>query len=570
MARAELMIETANTERLAQEIEKNLAILSREKVIPRVWEKDWTVWGDGPAEVANRLGWLTSPWDSVPDFPAISQFVRRTRGKGYRRVLVLGMGGSSLAPLVLGSAFKTPAGFLDLDILDSTDPAAVLSFNRRLDPARTLFIVASKSGTTVETTSFFNFFWNRSAASLGEKRAAEHFVAITDPGTPLEDLARRLGFPSFAGDPEIGGRFSAISSFDLVPAALKGLRIESIAAAARKMAGRCREDVNLKANPGAYLGTVLASLAAAGHDKATFLLPPRLQAFGLWLEQLIAESTGKKGKGILPVVGEPIGRPGVYGADRLFIHIRENSDPARRAAVDRLKNAGFPLLAITLPSLDGLGGQFFLWEFATAIAGFFLGINPFDQPDVESAKKKAREMLNTFRATGSLPQRPPIIKKRGLSVYSDVPASSARGCLRAFLARARPGDYIAVQAFLPPGRALSSALEELRVHLRNVTRLATTVGYGPRFLHSTGQLHKGDRGNGLFIQLTGADRADVPIPDEPGAARSSVSFGVLKAAQAAGDFQALASAGRRIIRFHFGAEAAAGVRDLVSLFPPII
>jgi glucose-6-phosphate isomerase/transaldolase/glucose-6-phosphate isomerase len=567
MPRTKVTIETANVDRLTPEIEKSLAHLSKESIIPRVWQKDWTVWGEGPAEIANRLGWLTSPWDSADNFRAIRHFVRRTRGKGYRQVLLLGMGGSSLAPLVLGSAFPTPAGFLDLDILDSTDPAAVMAACRRFDPAKTLFIVASKSGTTAETCSFFNFFWNRSVASLGEKGAAEHFAAITDPETPLEDLARRLGFPSFAGDPEIGGRFSAISTFDLVPAALKGTRIERIAAAAGKMAERCRESTDLKANPGAYLGTVLAVLASAGHDKATFLLPTRLWAFGLWLEQLIAESTGKKGKGILPIAGEAVGRPGVYGADRLFIHIREKGSTAARAIANQLKVAGFPLLTISWPSLDGLGGQFFLWEFATAVTGHLLGINPFDQPDVESAKKKAKEILSAFRETGSLPQRPPAIRESGLSVYSDVPASSARECLRAFLDRARPGDYIAVQAFLPPGGEMSSALADLQVRLRDFTRLATTVGYGPRYLHSTGQLHKGDRGNGLFIQLTAADKADIPIPDEPGSAVSSVSFGLLKAAQAAGDFEALASAGRRIIRFHFEAEVAAGVRTLLSLLP---
>jgi glucose-6-phosphate isomerase/transaldolase/glucose-6-phosphate isomerase len=567
MSRTKATIETANVDRLAPEIEKSLALLTREKVIPRIWEKDWTVWGDGPAEIVDRLGWLTSPWDSARDFRSIRHFVRRMRNKGYRRALLLGMGGSSLAPLVLGSAFRTPAGFLDLDILDSTDPGAVMAAHSRHDPAKTLFIVASKSGTTAETSSFFNFFWSRAAASLGEKGAAEHFVAITDPGTPLEDLARRLGFPSFAGDPEIGGRFSAISSFDLVPAALKGIRIERIAVSARKMADRCRESAELEANPGAYLGAVLAAFAAAGQDKATFLLPTRHWALGLWLEQLIAESTGKKGKGILPIVGEAVGPPGTYGADRLFIHIREEGGTALRAAAARLKSAGFPILAIAQPSSSGIGAQFFLWEFATAIAGHLLGINPFDQPDVESAKKKAREMLRAFRETGSLPQRPPAVRERGLAVYSDIPAPSAKECLRAFLAVAKPGDYLALQAFLPPGRSLDSALEELRLRLRGLTRLATTVGYGPRYLHSTGQLHKGDRGNGLFIQLTAADRTDLPIPDKPGGAVSSVTFGLLKAAQAAGDFAALASAGRRIIRFHFEAEATAGVRSLVRLLP---
>jgi glucose-6-phosphate isomerase/transaldolase/glucose-6-phosphate isomerase len=570
MPRHAPLIETANLQDYEKAIADCLADLARRKVISRIWKKDWTVWQDDPGEVRNRLGWLTSPRAMGKRLGGIKLYARRIREKGYTQALLLGMGGSSLAPLVLSDVFKTPAGFLDLGILDLTDPAAVLGWQRRLDPAKTLFIVSSKSGTTVETSSFFRYFWNWASDRLGVKKTGGHFAAITDPGTPLEEEARRLGFGAiFAGDPEIGGRFSALSPFCLVPAALKGIRVESLLEAAVAMSVQCRREPDLMTNPGALLGTILGVLADKGRDKLTFLLSPRFRSFGLWLEQLIAESTGKEGKGILPVNGESAGAGNAYGDDRVFVRIKEEGETAGEAAARHLETAGFPLLSLIVPGPSHLGSQFFLWEFATAVAGYFLGINPFDQPDVDSAKKKTQEFVRYYLEHGSLPEEKPLHRRGGISLYSDFSAPSFGRSLERFLSSAAPGDYLAVQAFLAPTRETDAALQKLRHRFRDRTQLATTVGYGPRFLHSTGQLHKGDRGNGLFIQITADDRHDAAIPDSPGDAGSSLSFGLLKAAQARGDFEALKSRGRRIIRFHLGKDAAAGLERLLS-FPPLL
>jgi len=562
------MIETANLQDYEKAVADGLADLARRKVVSRIWKKDWTVWRDDPGEVRNRLGWLASPRAMEKRLGGIKLYARRIRDKGYTQALLLGMGGSSLAPLVLADVFKTPAGYLDLGVLDLTNPAAVLNWQKRLNPAKTLFIVSSKSGTTVETNSFFRSFWNWAADRLGAKRAGCHFAAITDPGTPLEEEARRLGFGAvFAGDPEIGGRFSALSPFCLVPAALKGIRVESLLESAIRMTVQCRREPDLMANPGALLGTILGVLAERGRDKLTLLLSPRLRSFGLWLEQLIAESTGKEGKGVLPVDGETFGGAEVYGDDRLFVRIKEKGETAGYAAARRLETAGFPLLSFIIPGPAYLGSQFFLWEFATAVAGYFLGINPFDQPDVDSAKKRTQEFVRYYLEHGSLPEQKPRFRRSGISLYSDVRAPSFSRSLEHFLSSAAPGDYLAVQAFLAPTREIKAALQMLRRRLRDGTRLATTVGYGPRFLHSTGQLHKGDRGNGLFIQITADNRRDAPIPDSPGDADSSISFGLLQAAQARGDFEALRSRDRRIIRLHLGKDAAAGLKRLLSFWP---
>jgi glucose-6-phosphate isomerase/transaldolase/glucose-6-phosphate isomerase len=495
-------------------------------------------------------------------------YVRRIRRKGYTQALVLGMGGSSLAPLVLADVFKTRPGYLDLGVLDLTDPAAVLAWQKRLNPAKTLFVVSSKSGTTVETNSFFRYFWNWTADRLGPKKTGDHFAAITDPATPLEEEVRRLGFSAvFVGDPEIGGRFSALSPFCLLPALLKGIRVEVLLETAILMSAQCRREPDLMANPGALLGAIIGALAGRGRDKLTLLLSPKLRSFGLWLEQLIAESTGKEGKGIVPVDGEGAGPNGIYGDDRLFVRIKEKGESSGDAVARRLEAAGSPLVSFVIPGPFDLGSQFFLWEFATAIAGIFLGINPFDQPDVDSAKKKTQEFVHFFLEHGSLPQETPRFRKSGLSLYSEASAPSFQRALERFLSLVSPGDYLAIQAFLAPTREIETLLQRLRRRLRERTRLATTVGYGPRFLHSTGQLHKGDRGNGLFIQFTADDRHDARIPDSPGESGSSITFGLLKAAQARGDFETLRARGRRIIRLHLGKDAASGLKRLLSFWP---
>ena len=565
MGQAKTMIETFNMQPYREAIEAGFAALAAKNIIPRIWKKDWTVWKNQPDEIANRLGWLFCPEKAEKDLPKIRKFVEQARKNGCSRALLLGMGGSSLAPLVMANVFATSRFGLELEVLDSTDPAAVLGVRKRNDPENTLYIVSSKSGTTTETLSFFKFFWNEACESLGEKKAAGHFVAITDPCSPLAKLALEMGFTRFLADPEIGGRFSALSVFNLLPTALKGIRIPNVLRSGKEMADTCRESSNLKANPGALLGILLAALDSQGRDKLTFLLPQRMRIFGLWLEQLIAESTGKKGRGILPVAGETIGPPGVYGSDRVFVQIKTPRSPARWPAVERLKKAGFPLISLRLPSLSSLGNQFFLWEFATALSAFFLEINPFDQPDVESAKKKTREVLAVFRREGAIPGEKPQFQKDGIAVFSDVSAASLKAWPNLFLSQARPGDYIALQVYLMPDRQKDAILSGLRTTLRAKTRLATTLGYGPRYLHSTGQLHKGDRGNGLFIQITARNEQDVPIPDEPGSASAVISFGALEAAQARGDMEALKFAGRRIARLHLNKPTGAGLRKIATL-----
>jgi len=526
-----------------------LAEMKENRIMARIWAHDHTVWKAEPTEITNRLGWLHTAEVMLENLPRLEGLVDAVRAEGYTHALLLGMGGSSLAPEVFRKTFGLKDGYLDLAVLDSTDPGAVLAQAERLDLSRTLFIVAAKSGGTVETLSFFKFFYNRVADALGAERAGEHFIAITDPGSKLADLAKRYGFrATFLNDPNIGGRYSALSYFGLVPAALVGVDVGLLLSCA--LAATCGSEpcVTMEDNPSAWLGAILGELAKAGRDKVTFAVSPAIASFGDWVEQLIAESTGKEGQGILPVAGEPLGPPQVYGCDRLFAHIRLDGDETHDAAVAALERAGHPVVRLNLHDRYDLGGQFFLWEMATAVAGHRLGINPFDQPNVEAAKVLARKMVAEYTEKGALP-----------------PGESSPLTAEAwneFLAQAQAGDYLALQAYLQPTAETDAALAALRIRLRDHYRLATTVGYGPRFLHSTGQLHKGDAGRGLFIQFTADDPQDAPIPDEAGSPDSTMTFGVLKAAQAMGDRQALLDAGRRVISFHLGNDVVGGLKKL--------
>jgi transaldolase/glucose-6-phosphate isomerase len=539
-------------------VDAALAEMARERILARIWAHDHTVWKPDPTEISNRLGWLHSAEAMLDDSPRLERLTEAVRTDGYTRALLMGMGGSSLAPDVLSKTFV--ASGLDLAVLDSTDPGEVLAQAERLDPTRTLFIVATKSGGTVETLSFFKFFYNRAAEILGADKVGEHFVAITDPGSSLADLAARLHFrETFLNDPNIGGRYSALSYFGLVPAALIGVDVPRLLDRARSAAHECEP---ADENPCAWLGAVMGELAKTGRDKVTLIASPQVASFGDWVEQLVAESTGKEGRGILPVVGEPLGPPEVYGDDRLFVHLRLDGDETHATALAALEAAGHPLVRLRLRDLADLGTQFFTWEMATAIAGQRLGINPFNQPNVEAAKALARRMVAEYTATGALPTETPALSGDGIAVYGDVKAASPADALIAFLGQAQPGAYVALQAYLQPTDETDAALAALRVRLRDRLRLATTVGYGPRFLHSTGQLHKGDAGRGLFIQFTADDPRDAPIPDEAGSSDSSITFGVLKAAQAMGDGQALRDAGRRVIRFHLGADVVGRLQTL--------
>ncbi len=554
-------------------VDAALAEMAENRVVARIWAHDHTVWKPEPTEIANRLGWLHTAEVMSDNVHRLESLVEEVRAAGYTHALLLGMGGSSLAPEVFRKTFGVGEGYLDLAVLDSTDPAAVLSHAERLDPARTLFIVSTKSGGTVETLSFFKFFYNRVAEAVGADRAGEHFVAITDPGTKLAELADRYHFrATFLNDPNIGGRYSALSYFGLVPAALIGVNVPRLLDCGLTAACSCEPCVETEENPGAWLGAILGELAKAGRDKVTFVTSPAIASFGDWVEQLIAESTGKEGRGILPVVGEPLGPSEVYGDDRLFVYLRLDGagghptghDRARDAAVQALEEAGHPAVGLHLCDLHDLGRQFFLWEMATAVAGHRLDINPFDQPNVEAAKVLARQMVAEYTAKGALPTETPALTGQGLTVYGDVKAASPGEALTAFLNLAQPGDYVALQAYVQPTARTDAALLALRTRLRDQFRLATTVGYGPRFLHSTGQLHKGDAGHGLFIQFTADDPQDAPIPDEAGRPASSITFGVLKAAQARGDRQALLDAGRRAIRFHLGTDVVEGLERLAE------
>ncbi len=537
--------------------------IERQGIVARIWDCDHTVWKPDPTEISNRLGWLHIAETMQPELPRLAALLEEVQQAGYTHALLLGMGGSSLAPEVLRKTFDVGPGCLDLTVLDSTDPAAVLAHTARLDPAKTLFIVSTKSGGTVETFSFFRYFYNWTAERLGQERAGEHFIAITDPGSKLAEVAQQFGFRgALVNDPNIGGRYSALSFFGLAPAALGGMDVGTLLERARGMMAACQGET--RSNPAAWLGAILGELARAGRDKVTLVPSPAFCTLGDWVEQLIAESTGKERKGILPVVGEALGKPEEYGSDRLFVYLRLVSDHTYDVAVLALESAGFPVVRLEMEDLYDLGAQFFLWEMATAIAGQRLGIQPFDQPDVESAKVQARKMVAAYQAEGRLPEFTPALQSQGIAVYGDVIASSLADAWDAFLSHARPGSYVAIQAYIQPGAESDASLLALRGRLRQRTRLAVTTGYGPRFLHSTGQLHKGDAGQGLFVQITTGHAQDASIPDQAGSSASAMTFGVLEMAQALGDRQALLDNGRRVIRFHLNVDTWVGLERLLQ------
>ncbi len=568
-------------------VDRALADLKANDVIRRIWAHDHTVWKPEPTEITNRLGWLHTAEVMSDNLGRLEELVEAVRADGYTHALLLGMGGSSLAPEVFSKTFGSKAGYLHLAVLDSTDPGAVLTYAESLDLAKTLFIVSTKSGGTVETLSFFKFFYNRVAETLGAEQAGQHFIAITDPGSKLADLAEQYNFrATFLNDPNIGGRYSALSYFGLVPAALIGIDLETLLNRAMTAACNC-EGCNCPVegdNNGGRLGVVMGELAKAGRDKVTLITSPAISSFGDWVEQLIAESTGKEGKGIVPVVGEPVESPDVYSDDRLFVYLQLEGDETHDVAIQALavadpgsevedprseadrayREAGHPVVRLYLKDLYDLGGQFFLWEMATAVAGSRIDINPFDQPNVEAAKVLARNMVATYQKEGKLPQLTPSLQRDNIIVYGDVKADTPGEALKAFLGQAQTGAYVALQAYIQPTAEADEALLALRTKLRDQTKLPTTAGYGPRFLHSTGQLHKGDAGKGLFIQITADDHQDTPIPDEAGSSDSSITFGVLKTAQALGDRQALLDNGRQVIRFHLGSTVAIGLQQLAG------
>ena len=574
------------------QVDSELSRLASELVVRRIWNRDHTVWKSDPAEISNRLGWLDAPEVAEENLHRIEALVEGARSAGYTHALLLGMGGSSLAPRVFSKTFGTilgnDSGFLELSVLDSTDPAEIESRLKGLDLARTLFVVSTKSGKTIETLSLFKFFYNKELESLGgggdaskeKQEAGNHFVAITDPNSPLEQIADRYSFRAkFLNDPAVGGRYSALTYFGLVPAALIGVDLRRLLDNAETMGAACESSVEIRDNPGAWLGAIIGGFAARGRNKVTLVASPEVKSLCDWIEQLLAESTGKEGSiGILPVVGEQLGSPSSYSGDRLFVSIQMGNDSLDADKLNELESHGFPVVRLQMRDPYDLGSQFFQWELATAIAGRFLGVNPFDQPNVESSKELARKMVSTYVEKGTFPPETPyIVTSEGVKVFGgnlkekkkqrqqEEPGSAILDFVRENM-RGK-GAYISLQAYLQETPETTRALQQIRTELRDGFKLATTLGYGPRFLHSTGQLHKGDSGLGLFLQFTCDETLDLPIPDEAGSQKSSVSFGVLERAEALGDRRALEERGRNVLRIDLGrnVEQALGrIRDSIA------
>jgi glucose-6-phosphate isomerase len=555
-------------------VDSRLEEMEEQRAVGRIWDCDHTLWKNRSDDITNRLGWLTISEKMTEEIGEIESFVDDLKKNGFTYALLLGMGGSSLAPEVFRSTFGVEKGYLDLSILDSTDPDAVLEFSEKLDFSTTLFIVSTKSGGTIETLSFMKYFYTKAVEKMGDDRAGEHFVAITDPGSSLVKTAEELRFRKiFLNDPNIGGRYSALSFFGLVPAAMVGVDISVLLKRASEMASECREEKQMVKgkNPGAILGAIAGELGKMGRNKLTLILSPSISSLGSWIEQLIAESTGKDGKGIIPVNGESLLPPEGYGKDRLFVNIRLMGEGRYDERVREIIHAGHPAVEIRLNDIYDLGAEFFRWEMATSIAGHILEINPFDQPNVESSKVMSKQMLDFYRDNGSLPETAPVYSSDDVEIYWDEDVDSIKEALLRFLSYTDAGEesgkgrsYIAIHAYLKPTGEADRSIHSLRTEIQRLTGMATTMGYGPRFLHSTGQLHKGDNGKGLFIQMTSGVSSDVDIPDKAGERASFVSFGVLKMAQALGDARALIEGNRKVIRFHIVRNISSGLNQIKS------
>jgi len=549
----------------SEAIAKKITDMKKERIIDRIWEKDFTVWENTPTGISNRLAWLDSPVETRNALNEINEFVKSVTDDGFTDVLLMGMGGSSLSPEVFSKVFGTKKGFMNLYVLDSTHPGAVLEYAHKLNPGKTLYIVSTKSGGTVETISFMKYFYNFAMKKVGKEKVGNHFTAITDPGSGLEQIAKDLSYRKiFLNNPDIGGRYSALSFFGTVPAALTGVDLSKLLDSASAMAEASKiSGEGISKNTAAVLGVIMGVLANEGKDKITFFSSEKISGFGAWVEQLIAESTGKTGKGILPVDLEPVQSPDVYSNDRIFVHFKLEGDSSFDLRIDELKKAGHPVIEIGLTDIYDLGKEYFRWEFATSVAGCVLRIQPFDQPNVEQAKVIARKMVKEFQDEGKLPELKSSIEKDGIKVYGDVKGNSPAEALDNFLSKSKKGkNYISIQAYLKPDEQTWKQLENFRKKILEKNKAATTLGYGPRFLHSTGQLHKGDGGNGFFIQLVADEKENTPIPDEAGSDKSSITFGTLIKAQSLGDRQALLDNGRKVIRFDIGENIQAGLKKL--------
>ncbi|WP_447968984.1 bifunctional transaldolase/phosoglucose isomerase [Nitrospira sp. M1] len=550
------------------QVDEKLTEVQTNNLVRRIWAKDPSVWHQDLGHqkiIRNALGWLNISHEQLPHIAKLQAVASDIKGAGFTHILLLGMGGSSLCPEVLRMTYGVINGYPELHVLDSTVPAQVRAFEQQVDLSKTVCIVASKSGSTTEPLVFQKYFYDRMQQAVGDK-AGQHFIAITDPGSLLEGVAKKLKFRHILlGVPEIGGRYSALSNFGIVPAALMGVNIEKFLHQSERMRHSCESSVPAQENPGVRLGAVLGTLAKAGRDKLTFVTSPAIWDLGAWLEQLVAESTGKEGTGIVPVDGESLASPEAYGQDRVFAYVRYAKEPCsdQDAKIAALEKAGHPIIRVDLTDLLNVGAEFFLWEMATAVAGSILGINAFDQPNVQESKDYTKAYLDEFKKTGKLQESKPVLIDQAVQVYADEAnqkalngASTFDDVLASHLSRVKPGDYVAINAYVEHTDEVQEVFQRMRTKIRDAKQVATTLGYGPRFLHSTGQLHKGGPNSGVFIQVTSDDAQDLAIPDE------LYTFGVLKAAQALGDLKSLTAKDRRVIRVHVGANVQKGLERL--------
>jgi len=552
---------------LSEEIEASLTDWDSNHKTKKLWARDASLWTSG--DESKWLGWLDIVNEQQRSVRRFANFAAEVKDAKFSHVLLLGMGGSSLCPEVICKSFGKIDGYPELYVLDSTDPAQIKSFEKKIDLANTLFIVSSKSGTTLEPNIFKQYFFERAGQAIGDDEAGKRFVAITDPGSRLRQAAESDRFRKiFLGVPTIGGRYSALSDFGLAPAAAMGVDVAKFLDRTSEMVRACGPEIAARDNPGVVLGAVLGIAHNRGRDKITIFASPGIYDLGAWLEQLLAESTGKNGKGLIPVDRELPAAPEAFGDDRLFVYLKLKSDPDRsqEAAIDALERAGQPIVRISVNDAYDLGQEFFRWEIATAVAGAIIGINPFDQPDVEASKIATKKLTEEYGRSGSLPAETPLLEADGIKLFADETNSSAlhsaisdrslTGYLKAHLDRLQRGDYFALLAYIEMNKAHERTLQTARDVVRDTKHVATCLGFGPRFLHSTGQAYKGGPNTGVFLQITCDDAADLPVPGQ------TYTFGVVKSAQARGDFEVLAERGRRALRVHLGADVNAGLEQL--------
>lgn len=553
-------------ESLASAIKASLNDWKKEKKAERLWQKDASLWTG--TDEGNWLGWLGITEEQIANIAALKQIAEEIRKVGFKHALLLGMGGSSLCPEVLRMTFGTIAGSPELHVLDSTDPAQIKAIEEKVDLESTICIVSSKSGSTLEPNIYKQYFFEKILLKVGEKEAGNRFIAITDPGSKMQQVAERDKFRKiFMGVPSIGGRYSALSNFGMVPAAVMGMDVTKFLNSTLEMVKACDPTAAADANPGVVLGTILGVAAKQGRDKMTVITSPGIFDLGAWLEQLIAESTGKLGKGIIPVDREFLAGPEVYGKDRVFAYLRleTGADNKQDVQVDALEKAGQPVVRISVANIYNLGQEFFRWEIATAVAGAILGINAFNQPDVEASKIETKKLTSEYETNGHLPPETPFFEAQGIKLYADEKnASALKGgttladVLKKHIGRIGPGDYFAVLGYITMNDKNEGALQAIRHWVRDTRKVATVLGFGPRFLHSTGQAYKGGPNSGVFLQLTCDDAVDLNVPQQ------KYSFGIVKAAQARGDFAVLAERGRRALRVHLGKDVKADLGKVTA------